>query len=357
MKIAFIDTETTGLSCCEHEIIEIAAIIYDQKNDNVIKEWECKVAPRHIESANSEALQINKYINNPSLYVANINSALIKFNSVVANCILVGQNIDFDLMFIKKFMDEFPLKKGDEMDGAAIIYEKPKTNEDGTITSGRYIGGWDVVETDGNDNFERSLQSFLIMDLWTDKIVFEYTSRTQLVEQFYEVVRLAALYYNAKINYENNIKGPYAYFKNKNSLYLLSETPKILKDQNMIKSIGFSNTSLGTPMNGHIKSWGLQLILTWLSTASLNLEYGTKNLNTIYSPALLKELISYNADINVDRVSALLLLMIAREDRQKVIQAQKQETVKSKTSSDYWNRAYNKRYNKTKLSFSFDNIR
>ena len=35
-----------------------------------------------------------------------------------------------------------------------------------------------------------------------------------------------------------------------------------------------------------------------------------KNLNTIRSQALLKELISYSLDINADRVSALLVLMI-----------------------------------------------
>ncbi|KKL99277.1 hypothetical protein LCGC14_1816000, partial [marine sediment metagenome] len=91
-------------------IIEIGLIIYDQTNDEVIKEWETKIAPTHIETASETALRINGYINNPGLYRKNLKPALIKFNSLVKNCILVGQNISFDISFLHKNMRELGIK-------------------------------------------------------------------------------------------------------------------------------------------------------------------------------------------------------------------------------------------------------
>lgn len=110
IKLAFIDIETTGLSINDHEIIEIGAIIYNQKEDKIEGEWERKIFPKHIETADPQALKINGYINNPELYKGNLKSALIKFNSLVKNCILVGQNISFDISFLRKNMLEFGIK-------------------------------------------------------------------------------------------------------------------------------------------------------------------------------------------------------------------------------------------------------
>lgn len=109
-KLAFIDSETTGLSADKHEIIEIAALIYDPASGEVEKEWSTKVAPSHIETANEKALQINGYINNPSAYSGKLKSALIKFNSMTQDCIIVGQNVSFDLSFIYKAMKELDIK-------------------------------------------------------------------------------------------------------------------------------------------------------------------------------------------------------------------------------------------------------
>lgn len=110
LNLAFVDIETTGLDVNQHEIVEIAAITYDKMSDQVLEEWEDKAAPRHIETANPEALKINGYANNPSLYKSNIQSVLIKLNSLVENCIVVGQNIGFDVNFIEVAMKEFGIK-------------------------------------------------------------------------------------------------------------------------------------------------------------------------------------------------------------------------------------------------------
>ncbi len=109
-KLAFVDTETTGLDYHQHEIIELATLIYNQQTDEIESEWETKIAPSHIETASPEALKINGYYNNPDTYTGNINSALIKFNSLVDGCIIVGQNISFDLGFIYYNMKPLNIK-------------------------------------------------------------------------------------------------------------------------------------------------------------------------------------------------------------------------------------------------------
>ncbi len=110
IKLAFVDTETTGLELQKHEIIELATIIYDPNDDKVTDEWSTKIAPLNIETASPKALQINGYINNPQLYTNNLKSALIKFNSLVKDCMIVGQNIEFDLKFIYKSMAVLNIK-------------------------------------------------------------------------------------------------------------------------------------------------------------------------------------------------------------------------------------------------------
>src|SRR5271157_4132343 len=109
-NLAISDIETTGLSEIDNEIIEIATIIYDPRQDKVLNDWETKIAPQHIQTASQKALQINGYINNPGLYTSNLNSALIKFNSLVQGCMICGQGIDFDLKFLYKAMADLNIK-------------------------------------------------------------------------------------------------------------------------------------------------------------------------------------------------------------------------------------------------------
>jgi len=132
-KLAFVDIELTGLDESKHEIIEIATIIYNQEEDRVEREWEKKIAPSHIETADPKALQINGYINNPHLYKSSLRSALIKFNSIARDCIIVGQNIDFDLRFIRRNMELLDIKpsfhRRDKLDLTSLAWWDIKDSE------------------------------------------------------------------------------------------------------------------------------------------------------------------------------------------------------------------------------------
>lgn len=110
LKLAFIDCETTGLNIQKHEIIEVATLIYDPISDSIMKEWESKIAPSNIENADPESLEINGYNKNSYKYKGNLKSAMIKFNSLVKDCLICGQNVSFDLGFIYKSMENFGIE-------------------------------------------------------------------------------------------------------------------------------------------------------------------------------------------------------------------------------------------------------
>ena len=110
-KLCFLDCESTGLKKEIHEILEIAVLIYDPSTNEIIDEWERKIEPLKLETADPRALKLTNYINNPSLYKGQLKSALIKFNSSAKDCILVGQNIaKFDLPFIEQKISDFNIE-------------------------------------------------------------------------------------------------------------------------------------------------------------------------------------------------------------------------------------------------------
>lgn len=242
----------------------------------------------------------------------------------------------------KPVIREFPATRGMDLDAPIELLELPKKDNNGEVVANRYIAGWDPVEVDGNTDITQSLQSIYVMDSWTGKLVAEYTARTRIAEEYYEQARRLFMYYRAVCNYENNIKGPYGYFKNKNSLYLLCETPEILRDTNLIKSISEGNKSLGTRTNKEIIKYALGLILSWLDEQAYNQDEGVRNLDMIESPALIKELISYSEDINTDRISALGMLMVLKEDRVKITDSSKTKSIKTKVNSPFFDRPFKK---------------
>lgn len=111
--LAFIDLETTGLSTSRHEIIEIGCIIADQIGGTEgpprvekREEFEIRVRPRHIETADAEALAINGYTEERWHDAIDLKEALEILSEKTKDCVLVGQNITFDWMFLAKAFEE-----------------------------------------------------------------------------------------------------------------------------------------------------------------------------------------------------------------------------------------------------------
>jgi len=212
---------------------------------------------------------------------------------------------------------DFPLKDNKNLEGSIVIYEMPQRTGDKKIPWGVYIGSTDPYDDD--ESSTTSLGSTFIFNRLTERIVAEYTGRPRTAKEYYENVRKLLMFYNAVCNYENNYKGMFSYFENKNCLYLLADTPKYLKDTELTKMSGFGNTSKGVRVNEAINRHGRELIKTWLLEPAVKATSGNiLNLQRIRCIPLLKELIEWVPELNADRVSSLSVLMILRESMAKI---------------------------------------
>lgn len=216
---------------------------------------------------------------------------------------------------------EFPTKDN-KIGGALEIYNMPEKDSEGKIPQGRYITFADPYDDDVSNTM--SLGSVMCMDLWADTIVAEYTGRPMYADDYYEIVRKLTLFYNARCMYEQNKKGLFAYFSRYNSVFLLADTPEYLRDKQLIKEIGYGNKSKGINATLPIKNYGFKLIRDWLLKPYTIIEKDNNgeevstqipNLYRIKNRALLKELILWNPDINVDRIMALVQGMLYREEK------------------------------------------
>lgn len=97
---AFIDIETTGLNLEKNEIIEIGCVLADSEL-KVIEEFELKIKPEHIESADPVALKVNHYNEKDWKDSLELNDAMKIFSEKVKNCIMVGHNVAFDAGFLE----------------------------------------------------------------------------------------------------------------------------------------------------------------------------------------------------------------------------------------------------------------
>ena len=234
-------------------------------------------------------------------------------------------------------LHEFPIKDTHK-DGVIEIYEQPIIDEAGEVMSGRYIAAIDPYDDD--ESTTNSVGSIIVLDLLTDRIVCHYKGRPQTADQFFEICRRILKYYNAVANYERNKKGFYGYLYNKGQLHLLCDEPEILKDKGISKANIIGNNSKGTYASVPVIQYGLQRAVQWMSATAYGEEEGSEitNLDKIRSIPLLKEIIAWNPDDNFDDISALILLMIYREDRLQYKQHIREKRVKSITNDPFFSR-------------------
>lgn len=203
----------------------------------------------------------------------------------------------------------YPLKKDQKPAGSIVIWEYPVKDP----PFGLYIGGCDPYDHD--ESFTNSLGSTFIFkrvqagEAWTDVIVAEYSGRPDTAEEYYENVRKLLLFYNARLLFENERKGIYPYFTNKHCDYLLADQPdKVISEL-------FKNSTVqrrkGCHMTKQIRAYGEGLILEWMME---EYEPGHPNIERIFSEPLIEELIMDDQVRNVDRVIALCMVMIYREE-------------------------------------------
>ena len=235
---------------------------------------------------------------------------------------------------------EFP-HKDNKIEGAIEIYKLPEKDRSGRVFDNRYILGCDPYDDDESNTM--SLGSVYVLDLWTDKVVAEYTGRPLFADDFYEICRKMCLFYNGRMNYENNKKGLFAYFSKMNCLYLLTDVLDFLKDKDMVKGSSYGNKAKGTNATAAINAYAKNLLRSWLlrpvpviqTIDGEDQEVMIPNLYTLRSRALIKELILYNSEGNFDRISSMGMLMLLREDKMILYKGEVSKSKEEDASASY----------------------
>lgn len=250
---------------------------------------------------------------------------------------------------------DFP-HKDNKIEGAIEIYQLPEIDRNtGKPYNDRYILGADPYDDDESNTM--SLGSIFVLDLWTDRIVAEYTGRPPFADDYYEICRKLCLFYNGRLNYEYNKKGLFSHFSTRNSLYLLTDVLDFLKEKQMMKD-GYGNKSKGTNASPAINAYARSRLRSWLlapvpimqTIDGEEKEVMVPRLFTVRNRALLKELINYNSEGNFDRISAMGMLMLLREDRmiryQGDVSKEKQERANNSYDGNdpFFNRNYDFRF-------------
>lgn len=220
--------------------------------------------------------------------------------------------------------EDIPIRKfpvDNDTRGALEIYVMPEKDKSGEIFSNRYILGYDPVNNDAAES--HSLSSVFVFDLFTDRIVAEFTGRTQFADDMHLNVLELCKFYNAKVLYESNIKGLFSYAEKNHSTYLLADTPQYLRDKQIIKYSGFGSSAKGVSATAAVNNFANSKIKDWLNEivqVESKDENGNKTLidipklYTLKNRALIEELIQFNPEINVDRVRAFGMVMLYREE-------------------------------------------
>jgi hypothetical protein len=237
---------------------------------------------------------------------------------------------------------QFPLKDNKNLPGGIAIYSHPHKDNSGNVYENRYCAGIDPYDHD--ESSTTSLGSCFIGDLWTKKIVAEYTGRPKSAEIFYENCRRLLLYYKAIANIENANKGIFDYLDKKNCGYLIMDEPRIAREtlENTSLKNNNSRRRRGTTPSEAINRYGRGLLAKWCMESTNNEELPEEiQLHRFRCLPAIKEMTLWNIDGNFDRVSSLIQLMIAFSDREKYNEETSSDH-KSLAQDDWFKRNYKK---------------
>ena len=232
--------------------------------------------------------------------------------------------VEFNVITTDIPIRDFPTKDN-KVQGAIEIYEMPQEIH-GKVPNERYILSLDNYENDVAQSM--SLGSIFVLDLWTDRIVAEYTGRPMFVDDLNEICRKLCLFYNGKVMVENNKKNTFAYFSKMNSLHLMADTPEYLKNKQILKANTFGNASKGCPATMPVINFSMERLRDWLlKPVTVTEEFNGESISTtipnlhfLKNRALIKELMLYNPAINVDRIMSMCQLMLYREEKMIIYQ-------------------------------------
>lgn len=205
-----------------------------------------------------------------------------------------------------------------DLKGGVVIYEYPIAKP----PKGLYKISFDPYRQQNTTENVPSLAAIYVykgFHKFSEKkhqIVAQYVGRPYDPDDVNRIAELLAELYNAEIMYENEVTHVKDYFKRKKKLHLLALQPDAVINKATIKSK--VDRGYGCHMSEKMKDAGEKYIKQWLLEIRDYDENGEPiiNLETIYDPGLLEELIKYNRKGNFDRVMALMMLMFQIEEEE-----------------------------------------
>jgi len=108
-NLAFIDLEMTGMDISKHEIIEIGCIITTPRL-KIIEEFEIKIKPKKIKNADPISLKISHYNKKNWQDAWQSKEAMEFLSKKTKDCIMIGQNIAFDFLFLENTFSKTKIK-------------------------------------------------------------------------------------------------------------------------------------------------------------------------------------------------------------------------------------------------------
>lgn len=115
MSLLFIDTETTGFSPTESEIIEIALIdvVFEGGKLKIRNKFETRIKPARLDTASPKALEVNGYTEEGWRDAPCGEHIWPHIRHIIAGCkrpIMAGHNVHFDLGFLRATWDRWSVK-------------------------------------------------------------------------------------------------------------------------------------------------------------------------------------------------------------------------------------------------------
>ena len=129
-----------------------------------------------------------------------------------------------------------------------------------------------------------------------------------------------------------------------NCTHYLAETPEYLREKQLIKYSAFGSNRYGVNAGAAINDYANSLLRDWLlkpETVYTKLPSGEVEeqrvplLYSIRNRALLEELIAYTPEINVDRVRAMGMVMLYRQEKVILYQGNMSASRNEEAGSNY----------------------
>jgi len=237
---------------------------------------------------------------------------------------------------------KFPHRKDTDNTGAVVIYESPYTNKENETPHNLYVICHDPYGQNQSADSSSLGAAYVLkrpnnLSQPDDMIVASYIGRPATQDDYNRNLFMLADYYNAKIGFENDRGEIIAYAKRHRKLHRLQPEFEML-DKKELQSRRVRRT-YGMHMTEARKRQGEIYIRDWLNSLRGVDDQGKKflNLQKIYDPALIQELIKFNHKGNFDRVMAL---MIGMYHTRELYNAEVTDIYKDRAHDEFFNRQY-----------------